>query len=141
MDTGKDIKFLRESKGLTQQDLADKVGLSLRTIQRIEKNKNASNLETLNKILSVLGGQSVSGLIRIRELTQQAQDALGDVEQNVNNIDLTSIAKPALEALEDLKDISDGERLIYYFDQLNNDGQKEAVRDVKKLTKIPEYKK
>ena len=59
----------------------------------------------------------------------------------LSDIDLKDLAKPAIDALEELKNLRDEEKLIIYFDQLNDAGQKEAVRDVKKLTKIPEYKK
>lgn len=40
MKLGTKIKELRKKKGLTQVDLSEKSGLSLRTIQRIENNEN-----------------------------------------------------------------------------------------------------
>jgi len=42
ISTGK-IKYLRQQKGWTQQHLADASGLSLRTIQRLEKEGKAAN--------------------------------------------------------------------------------------------------
>ena len=41
---GKRIKFLRESKGLTQERLAEKTGLSLDFIGKIEVNINEPGL-------------------------------------------------------------------------------------------------
>jgi len=46
------IKSLRTERGWTQQHLADVVGLSLRTIQRIEKN-GVTSLETVSALSSV----------------------------------------------------------------------------------------
>lgn len=48
------IKTLRKAKGLSQEALAEKAGLSLRTVQRIEiKNKNPSG-ETLKRLSAAL---------------------------------------------------------------------------------------
>lgn len=46
------IKELRQNRGWTQQHLADVIGLSLRTVQRIEKNGTTS-LETISALSSV----------------------------------------------------------------------------------------
>ena len=42
------IKSFREQHGWTQQQLADAAGLSLRTVQRIEKQGNASTESVLS---------------------------------------------------------------------------------------------
>ena len=47
------IRELRTSRGWTQQQLADVTGLSLRTIQRVELQGNAS-METLNALCATL---------------------------------------------------------------------------------------
>lgn len=49
------IKELRKSKGFSQEDLAFKTGLSLRTIQRIENNETEPRGDSLKKISNVLG--------------------------------------------------------------------------------------
>ena len=51
---GKRIKFLRENKGYTQENLADKTGLSLDYIGKIEVNINKPGLKSLIKIASAL---------------------------------------------------------------------------------------
>ena len=51
---GKRIKFLRESKGLTQENLADKTGLSLDYIGKIEVNINEPGFKSLIKIANAL---------------------------------------------------------------------------------------
>ena len=50
MKLGARIKELRRKKGLTQHDLSEKTGLSLRTIQRIENSENKPSVYSLRKI-------------------------------------------------------------------------------------------
>lgn len=54
MKLGPKIKELRKKEGLTQLDLSEKAGLSLRTIQRIENNENKPSVYSLRKIGEVL---------------------------------------------------------------------------------------
>lgn len=49
------IKERRALLGLTQQDLADYTGLSLRIIKSIEVGKGNPSMSTLSKIADVLG--------------------------------------------------------------------------------------
>lgn len=51
---GKRIKFLRENKKLTQEKLAEKTGLSLDYIGKIEVNINKPGLRSLMKIANAL---------------------------------------------------------------------------------------
>ena len=55
MKYGKLIKERRAVLGLTQQDLADYSGLSLRIIKSVESEKGNPSLNTLEKIAEVLG--------------------------------------------------------------------------------------
>ncbi len=54
MTIGKKIKELRISRGMTQEDLAAKTDLSVRTIQRIEGGEVDPRLYTLNLIAKAL---------------------------------------------------------------------------------------
>ena len=51
---GKRIKFLREKSSLTQEKLAEKCGLSLDYIGKIEVNINKPGLKALLKIANAL---------------------------------------------------------------------------------------
>ncbi|WP_373522504.1 helix-turn-helix domain-containing protein [Aquiflexum sp.] len=56
MNLGERIKSLRKKKGLTQAELAEQSGLSIRTMQRIENkevNPSAYSLKMLSKVLKV----------------------------------------------------------------------------------------
>ncbi len=49
------IKEMRESKRLTQQDLADAIGMTRQTIVAIEKGKYSPSLEAAFRIAHTLG--------------------------------------------------------------------------------------
>ena len=49
------IKEMRLAFGFTQQQVADKAGISVRQYQRIEKNEKATKFSTVEKIMSVFG--------------------------------------------------------------------------------------
>ena len=51
---GKKIKQLRISKNLSQEKLADLAGLSLRTIQRIEKGKGKPSSDSISRLSTAL---------------------------------------------------------------------------------------
>lgn len=55
MEYGELIKERRTVLGLTQQDLSDYTGLSLRIIKSVEAEKGNPSLKTLEKIADVLG--------------------------------------------------------------------------------------
>ena len=54
MNIGNKIKELRKSKGLTQEELAIKCGLSKNGLWNYENNKRQINMDTLNKISTAL---------------------------------------------------------------------------------------
>ena len=58
------IKERRMLLGLTQQDLADYTGLSLRIIKSIEAGKGNPSVATLSKIAATLG---LELLLRVKE--------------------------------------------------------------------------
>lgn len=54
-DWGLNIKRARERKNMTQQDLADSLGVAIRTVRRIEKSENAPDIFLAIRISEVLG--------------------------------------------------------------------------------------
>ena len=54
MDMGKRIKEARKQAGLTQKELAQKLGLATGTVQQYELNKRSPRIEQLKEIASVL---------------------------------------------------------------------------------------
>lgn len=53
-DTQKKIKALRVSAGLTQQELAQRLGMKQQVIGRIEKAENSVSLDIFERILDCL---------------------------------------------------------------------------------------
>lgn len=51
---GKRLRKLRRNKDLTQEQLADKVGVSLNFIGQVERGENSPSFETMQKIAEVL---------------------------------------------------------------------------------------
>jgi len=62
------VKERRLLLGITQQDLADISGVGLRTIKEIETGKGNPSVNTLSKILDVLGMELD---LRIKRTTEQ----------------------------------------------------------------------
>ncbi len=75
---GSKIKELRLLKGLTQEELADKTGLSVRTIQRIESGEVDPRTYTLNALAEALG-------VGIETLTSQKTNAPKSFTQDEYN--------------------------------------------------------
>lgn len=48
------IKECRTEKGYTQEELAEKIGITPRQLQRIEKNEDNTKISTLRKIIKEL---------------------------------------------------------------------------------------
>lgn len=55
MDLGRKIKQMRNQKGLTQEELADRCELTKGYISQLENNLNSPSIATLTDILSALG--------------------------------------------------------------------------------------
>ena len=71
MDLGEKIKGARSAKGMTQKELADKTGLSERTIQRIENHEVEPSGYSLSKISDVLEFDCTQEKLRIMKRRNQ----------------------------------------------------------------------
>ena len=56
---GEKLRRLRKAQGLTQGELAEKVGVGINTIVRYETGKNSPKVETLELITKELGAKIV----------------------------------------------------------------------------------
>lgn len=55
MELAETMKSRRKTLGISQQDLAEMSGVSLATIKDIERGKGNPSLDTVQKILDILG--------------------------------------------------------------------------------------
>ena len=55
MNTGRNILYFRQQQGLTQQQLADALGINKMAISNYEKGKRQPSIETVKSICKALG--------------------------------------------------------------------------------------
>lgn len=67
MDLGSKIKRMRNQKGLTQEELADRCELTKGYISQLENNLNSPSIATLTDILSALGSNLSEFFMEERE--------------------------------------------------------------------------
>lgn len=120
---GENIKRVREEKGMTQKELAEKCNLAVITIRQYESGKREPKQRTLNKIAKALD-------VYILELT---------IDKQAHHISIWDIlAKNKAEMKESEYALN---KISGYIRLLNDDGKEKAIEQVELLTKIPEYKK
>ncbi len=89
MNLAEKIKEARMEKGMTQAELAEAMGISLRTIQRLEKGEVKASIHSLNQLEKVL---SVS-----------LKKNSANPEENVYNVSVTLTLFDMKQLVEDLK--------------------------------------
>lgn len=83
-ELGKKIKTLRTSKGLSQEELAQQAGISLRTVQRIENDEAEPRGDTLIRLAAVLN-------VKPEELTAVEKPEPGD-KKHIVLLNLSALA-------------------------------------------------
>ena len=156
MDYGANIKAARKAAGLTQKQLADRLGISFVNISQLENNQRTPNMVTLQRLADALG-------IHIFDLT-----GIGpEMDKYKVEIAWKDGIQPSDEKRKELeKALSAGPRALYdelgddkkqefwtvlmkplhaqlneAFERLNEDGQEIAVQRVRELGRIPEYQR
>lgn len=117
MTTGERLKIARTEKGMTQLELANKIGASYQQISQYERDLRSPKFETLKRIADALNVHWSS--------------LFGDTEPSVVPINTYLFGED-----ED----RDAELLLAFY-SLNDKGQQKAMEQVKDLAKIPDYQK
>lgn len=159
MTTGERIKQARRTMGVTQQELADRLGISYVGVSQWETDKRKPKQETLVRIANALGvpASSLCGPDRyipnfelrgiLSELLNQARDnrekAMLDNDfesqrkwENVAR-ELEEMESQAVNAYRDLPE--DASKLVELFFQLNDTGKRKVLELVSDFCKIPAY--
>jgi transcriptional regulator with XRE-family HTH domain len=84
MEFGSKLKEIRTGKNLSQKDLSEKTGLTLRTIQRIENNEVKPSLYSLKVIGEVL-------LIDLTEFAQKTESKPYEFNLNIKITDMNQL--------------------------------------------------
>lgn len=80
---GKRIKEIRKSKGLTQDKLAEMVGIDSKHLSRIECGKNSLSLSLLLKICSTL--QTEPGVLFDTSLNKDKNELINEIVKILNH--------------------------------------------------------
>ena len=83
-ELGKKIKRMRINRGLTQEQLAEAVDVSQRTLSGIEIGENFVTAETLDKIIKALNTTSEE-LFATNHLKEE-QELINEIENNIKII-------------------------------------------------------
>lgn len=81
---GAKIKRLRQKKGLTQEQFAEKIDIAARTLSGIETGENFVTSETLEKILNALD-ISISELFAIDHIKPQ-DELISEIIEDIQNL-------------------------------------------------------
>lgn len=123
---GERIKYLRESHGMTQDELGEKIGVQKSAIRKYEKGSVENIKRSSIKIMADLFNVSPCYLMAWDE-DELRNNNLSEEVKLIERIQL-QYGKPAVELLSD-------------FVQLNDDGQKKAIAQVQDLLDVPKYRK
>ena len=154
MTTGQRIKEARKKAGLTQKELAAKLGIAYQTLAQWENDLRNPKRETLQKIASALG-------INWYELYAESEEEQIEAKKNYDVAKFLSEKRKGVkvgiigkDGKTEFRDITiddyfelfeeDAERKKKYlslYDQLNGLGKKKAIERVEELTEIPKYRK
>jgi len=65
-----EIRALREKKGLSQRELAERIGTTQSAIARLEAGTNSPSLVTLERVAGALGAEVSLSLVDLSDLTK-----------------------------------------------------------------------
>jgi len=84
------IKLLRETLGMTQEQLANKVNRSRRSIQQIERGESAPRISTLHKIAEALNTELKIALVPRQNLVDFINDKASEKAKQLIKLNETS---------------------------------------------------
>lgn len=158
MDTkavGERIRHERKSMGVTQEQLANHIGVSLMSIRRYESGNRVVPMDILEKIAEALratvpylkyGDMTSAYAPRddgyIKELLDPGVKSSADLSDNRLREFLDNIPG-GFDSFKNeiIKNASPAQKIISLLNILNQEGQQKAVERVEELTEIPKYQK
>lgn len=129
------IKELRKEAGLTQADLASKLGVNTVTLSRYETGDRNPKLDKLEKMADLFH-VSIDYITCKTNSRTGADEHWDELAKKIN----VGVTKPFTKLDVSITDNSET-HLLNYYKMLNHEGQQEALKQVKNLTKISDYKK
>ncbi|MFQ9320749.1 MAG: helix-turn-helix domain-containing protein [Enterococcus durans] len=136
MNIGDNIKEIRTIKGLTQQELADKIGISRSYLGDLEKNRRNPSSETIEKLSEMLG---VSIFYLMRGIKTQQDEKFFKDEEMKETIAAFIKKRPVdvinrMKSIENIPENRDTLEILYYtfslLDTLNVDYEDEIQSEI-----------
>lgn len=163
MSYGKRIKEARKEAGLTQQELAERLGISSVNISQFENDKRNPKFETLSKIASAIG-ISIYELIDLQEVNSDDYIQLIEIDEKIKELNISIPAWRAqghyeiaaeeekkrsallkkryfIENTLDKESKNAIEKISDIMPVLNDNGKREAVKRIEELSRLSEYRK
>lgn len=139
MNIGEKIRKLRIEKNLTQKQLAEMAGIAEITVRQYESGKRMPKLIPLLGIADALqvSAYELEGIPAPKNDDGKIsfKDPNGNVTLKVDPLELQKVANKMAGIAHPNKTSI----LVASFEKLNYKGQNEALRQIKLLTKVPEY--
>ena len=121
MTTGQKIKAARLKAGMTQAELAKRLGVSYQNIGQFERDIRKPKIDTLDRISAALG------VFLTDLLADKDQELLADIFSDMIFSSASDLQSPQRK------------RLLESFERLNYKGRQVAVDREEELAKIPDY--
>ena len=118
MEFNERLRTIRKENGLTQAELAEKAGIAVNSVRLYESGKVIPKLDTIARIARAMG------------LT--ASDFVGGQWGKFQG---------GFCSEEEVQQDDREARLIYYFQNLNEDGQATALERLEELTQLTKYQR
>jgi transcriptional regulator with XRE-family HTH domain len=145
-EIGQLIYNRRKELGLTMEEVGNAVGVSKSTVKKWENglisNMRRDKIEKLAKVLQIspvrlLGIKTVTTVQPSKHDTSQDSQTI----PHYTNEQIDAIFKASDQFIEDIEmaSVMDIHYIIKYYEMLNITGRQIALRQIKDLTKIPEY--
>ena len=136
MTTGQRIQAARKAAGLTQKELGERIGVTFQGVAQWENNLRKPKFETLQRIADALN-------VKVETLDDR-------LNPHLEVYDFFCDEAPPSHLPDFLMRNSDGQfiqasietmagQLLYSFSNLNEMGQREAIRRVEELNEVPKY--
>ena len=136
MTTGQRIKAARLKAGMTQAELAKKLGVAYQNIGQFERDVRKPKYETLERIAGALNVE-VQSLDDRFNFSIRLEDFLGDGPPPSHKPDFRLVNSDGSSIRVSMETVTG--QLLYSFSNLNKMGQKEAIRRIDELTEVPKY--
>ena len=161
MTTGQRIKAARKQSGLTQAELAVKLGIPYQSISQWERDIRNPKIETLQRIAAALGVRTDTlmgqgsfdevlerGIISPSDIANEMVMPIERVLEVINHPESVSpeIADKVFQvgsllAVDFMQSNPYSVRISVAMEKLNDAGQQEAVKRVEELTEVRKYQK